>query len=415
MLTWLWDNLSSLLLAFIMAVTVWVAAVLAEDPSQTIIMSDPITLEYSGKSTELLILGEPPLFGSVTIRGPSSVAAQITGDDVHLVVDLAGLEEGDHQIEVKHRIDVRRVQISEFEPKTVRVQLEPLATSTFPIEIQTVGEPALGYRAGAITVPTERVIILGPRSAVTQVDQIYGEIDVTGRFADLEQEVQLTPLDENGELVDGIQEISPDSVAVKVTIDELVGYRAVSVLPTFKGVEQLDEAGYRFTFDVSPTVVTIFSQDLQALDALPSFIDTLPFNIATATADLERRMSLELPANVSLVGGQSVLVRVVVTAKEGFVTITRPVEFSGLAPSRFASLSPDFVDITLSGPLPTLNNLDLDDVRVFVDLLDRGLGVHHITPELIIAPTDVLAEPIFPATIEVTISLTPPPTATPSS
>jgi YbbR domain-containing protein len=415
MLSWLLDNLSSLLLAFIMAITVWVAAVLAEDPSQTITLSDPIVLNYSGLPGELLILGEPPLIGSVTIRGPSSVVSQITPEDVHLVINLTGKEEGEHLLEVEPGIDIRRVQISEFEPQTVRIQLESVATSSFPIEIQTVGEPALGYRAGQISVPTDQVILLGPRSAVTRVDRVYAELDVTGRFANLEQEVQLSPVDENGEVVQGIQEISPASITVSVAIDELVGYRAVSVLPTFAGVDELDEAGYRFTFDVTPKVVTLFSQDLQALDALASFVETLPLNIAAATTDIERRMSLALPANVSLVGGQSVLVRVVVSAKEGFVTIKKQIEVSGLAATRFAVLSPDSVDITLSGPLPTLNNLDPDDVRVFVDLLDLGLGVHQVAPELIIAPTDVLAEPIFPATIEVTITLTPPPTPTPSS
>lgn len=414
MLSWFWDNLSSLLLAFILAITVWVAAVLSRDPSQTMILSDPVALEYLGLPEELLILGEPPVFGSVTIRGPSSVVSQITSDDVHLEVDLSGREEGDHQIDVEESIDIRRVQISVFEPTIVRVQLEPVATSTYPLEIQTVGEPALGYRAGLISVPTDQVILLGPRSAITRVDRVYGELDVSGRFANLEQNVQLFPVDENGEVVLGIQEINPASVTVSVAIEELVGYRAVSVLPTFEGVDELDEAGYRFTFDVTPKVVTLFSQDLQALDALASFVETLPLDISAATGDLERRMSLELPPNVSLVGGQSVLVRVVVIAKEGFVTISRPIEVSGLAASRFASLSPDTVNITMSGPLPTLNNLDLDDVRVFVDLLDLGLGVHQVAPELIIAPTDVQAEPIFPTTIEVTIGLAPPPTPTPS-
>jgi hypothetical protein len=56
-----------------------------------------------------------------------------------------------------------------------------------------------------------------------------------------------------------------------------------------------------------------------------------------------------------------------------------------------------------------LNSLQLEDVRVIVDLLDLGPGIHQIPPQVIISQTDVENEPVFPATIEVTISTTPPP------
>jgi hypothetical protein len=42
-------------------------------------------------------------------------------------------------------------------------------------------------------------------------------------------------------------------------------------------------------------------------------------------------------------------------------------------------------------------------------LLDLGSGTHQILPQVIISPTDVENEPVFPATIQVTISTTPPP------
>jgi hypothetical protein len=51
---------------------------------------------------------------------------------------------------------------------------------------------------------------------------------------------------------------------------------------------------------------------------------------------------------------------------------------------------------------------------VIVDLFDLAIGIHPVPPLVIIAPTDVEHEPIFPSTIEVTITNSPPaPTATP--
>jgi hypothetical protein len=48
-----------------------------------------------------------------------------------------------------------------------------------------------------------------------------------------------------------------------------------------------------------------------------------------------------------------------------------------------------------------------------VDLLDLDVGVHKISPLVLIAPTDVEHEPVFPSTIEITISADPPPTPIP--
>ena len=53
----------------------------------------------------------------------------------------------------------------------------------------------------------------------------------------------------------------------------------------------------------------------------------------------------------------------------------------------------------MNGPLPTLNSLQLEDVRVIVDLLDLDVGVHLVSPLILIAPTDVEHDPVFPSTI----------------
>jgi YbbR domain-containing protein len=90
------------------------------------------------------------------------------------------------------------------------------------------------------------------------------------------------------------------------------------------------------------------------------------------------------------------------------------VEIRGLTDGLFATLSPEAVDIILNGPLPTLNSLQLEDVRVIVDLLDLDVGVHQIPAVVLIAPTDVESEPVFPSTIEITISAEPPPTPMPA-
>ena len=46
MLRWIWQNLSSLALALILGMVVWVAAILNADPTETQELASPVEIEY---------------------------------------------------------------------------------------------------------------------------------------------------------------------------------------------------------------------------------------------------------------------------------------------------------------------------------------------------------------------------------
>jgi YbbR domain-containing protein len=330
-------------------------------------------------------------------------------DSVGLRVDLTGLEEGTHNLQVEPILNLQPARVEAHQPESVTITLERAATTSVEVEVVTLGEPQLGYRTSAAGASPARTILLGAVSQVDLLASVRAEVNVTDRREDFEQEVTLVALDGAGNRLLGLQ-FDPARVLVTVQIEPRERFRLVSVVPNLEGEEALSEAGYRLTdVSVTPEVVTVFSADPEALEALPGFVLTLPFDLSGATGDLERRLSLALPAGISPVENQGVLVRVSIAPVEGTITLSRVVEIRGLAVGLFAQLSPEAVDIILTGPLPTLNSIQLEDVRVIVDLLDLGPGTHQILPQVIISPTDVENEPVFPATIQVTISNTPPP------
>ena len=413
MLRWLWRNLGSLLLAFILALAVWIVAVTNADPTETRELG-PIPIDYSGLRQSLLIVGDPPpTMGSVTVRAPLSVWEQIGLDNVRLAVNLEGLEEGTHELAVESSVDVLPAQVTEWDPGSIALTLERAATASLEIEIETVGEPQLGFRTTSVDSSPERAVILGPLSQVDRVVSVVAAVNVLERREDFEQETSLTPVDADGNIVDGI-ELDPEVAQIRVAIEPRERFRLVSVVPNFEGEQQLAEAGYRLTdVSVTPEVITVFSSDPAALQGLPGFVLTSPFNLGGATGDIERRLSLDLPQGVSIVEDQGVLVKVSILPVERTITVSRLVEVRALTDGLYPQLSPEAVDIILNGPLPTLNSLQLEDVRVILDLIDLGIGIHQVTPLVIIAPTDVEHEPIFPSTIEVTITADPPPTPVP--
>jgi hypothetical protein len=72
-------------------------------------------------------------------------------------------------------------------------------------------------------------------------------------------------------------------------------------------------------------------------------------------------------------------------------------------------VSPEIVEVILSGPLPKLESLGPDDVRVVLSLFEYPLGTHQILPE-VITPEDIESQSLIPETVQVRISETPTPT-----
>ena len=90
----------------------------------------------------------------------------------------------------------------------------------------------------------------------------------------------------------------------------------------------------------------------------------------------------------------------------------KDLESQGLGPGLIAVASPSTVDVILSGPLPTLDSLTPESVRVVLDLLNLPPGLHQVTPKVVVLPEGVTVQTVLPSTIEVLI--TGPGTTTPS-
>jgi YbbR domain-containing protein len=249
---------------------------------------------------------------------------------------------------------------------------------------------------------------------VEQVTEIWAELDISGAQTSISEEVSLIGVDQNGQIVTGIS-IEPSTVRLTQSIIQSGGFRTVVVRVETEGQPG---AGYLLTtIQVSPPTVTISSADPQQIENLPGFVSTQPLDLSELTENVEVRLSLDLPSGVVVVGeeGQSVLVFVGITAIEGTVVMPVPVEIIGLAPGLQAQISPETVDVILSGPVAILNSLTSEDVRVFADLTEYGVvGTYLVELTVEILPDRVQLDSINPTTVEVTLTILLTPIATPT-
>jgi YbbR domain-containing protein len=410
-LRWLWNNKGSLLLAFVLALTVWVAAVSADDPTIERPMDVPIPITYLSPSDEFQIVGELPQSAQLTLRAPQSVWDKISSDNLIIEIDLSHYDAGTHKITIKKPVfDLRPLQVVSIEPAEISFTLEPILTKEIAITINVLGDPAIEFDAKEASFTPETAVIRGPQSAVNLVTELRSEIEITSARQEVEGDPLLLAFDENGQVVEGV-EIEPASVHVIIPIEQSDRYRLVSVIPKIIGSPAY---GYRIKSVLTfPELVQVTSSDPDAIAVLPGFVDTEPIDISGATETIERRVFLDLPFGFTIVGNQTILVKTTIEAIESSLTFNLPIEVQGLTPDLVAEFTPETVIITLTGPLTILQDMQPEDVRVFINLVDLEEGSYVVPPEVVVPQVEVQAETI-PATIEVEISIAPPVTATPT-
>ncbi len=404
MISWFWRNLRTLFLAFIFAIAVWVSAVTAADPDEVRNFPRTIPLEIIGQDPSQIIIGNLPRQVTISLRAPRSVWDKLlaTDESVRAVIDLSGLGIGEHNIPVQIQIQERPVRILSIVPGSIDLTLEPLATRTLPVDLVLVGKPAVGFQTGQAAVQPANVIISGPESLVERAKSVNATLNIAGQRDTLESSLRLQVLDEAGKTLTGLS-LTPDNVNVNLPISQQGGYRDIAVKVVIRGQVA---GGYRLTnISVYPPVVTVFSGDPALVNAMAGYVETTPLNLNGASQNIDTRLSLVLPDQVSLVGEQTVQVQVGIAAIEGSLALSNmKVEVIGLDDGLQATISPETVDVILSGPLPLLDKLTAGDVKIVVDLTGLAVGTHQVSPIAQILLNDIHIQAINPATIEVVIA-----------
>lgn len=414
MFRWISLNYRTFLWALALAVAVWIAAVTAADPDETRQLPNPVPVEIIGQDPSLVINSDLPKEVEITLRAPQSVWNDLDADPslVHVILDLSGLSAGEHTSELQIQVDARPVQILTTTPKSVLFSLESIATKPFPVDVTLSGESSIGYQIGEAMIEPAEVIVAGAQSQVEKVARTHVSVDLDGVRENVDQTLVVEVLDANGDPVEGVT-VSPETIHVSLPVSQQGGYRDVAVKVIMAGRVA---SGYRLTdISVFPPVVTIYAADPELVNNLPGVVETAPLDLQNAKEDINTRLALNLPEGVTIVGDQTVLIQTGVSAIESSVTLDgEKVEIIGLENGLTATVSPLTVDVIVSGPLPILDTITHQDVRITVDLTNLEIGTHQVIPKIEVLISDVIVESILPNTIEVVISVAGTPTVTPT-
>ena len=404
------ENLGSAILALALAIMVWVVAVNeGNPPHEGLFPSEGLPIEVVGLPEGLVLFDQINGQVTVALRGPQSSWDDLQPGHFRAYVDLSGLKMGLHNVEVRVKCAEcaqKRVSILGVEPAQITVRLEEFKEEMVMVRVHVLDSPPLGYTVGMPTVTPQQVAVRGPKTQVDRVAEIAADIFLQGAKNAVEQQVRVFARDNQGRLVDQVT-ASPTVVTVHIPVIQQLGYKEVTVRPIMEGAVA---PGYWLSNIVlEPSTVTIRGSPSR-IEEVPGFLETEPIDVEGAQDTFVERVGLMVPEGVSLLSeDQSVRIRIEISAVLSGQTVERELLLRGLEPKLKATISPQGVQVILSGPVSELQTLELDDVQVILDLAGLGPGTHKVAPA-VIKPESLKVESVVPDVVEVIIEPVPTPT-----
>lgn len=396
--------LPTLMTALALAIIVWVSSVTASDPNQTITYETPIKLEILGQNPDLVITHQQVQGVTLTLKAPRSVHARLS-NDLSLIsanINLSGLEAGDHILTPEVIVDLRPAQVVEVSPASVELSLEKVASKSMPVSLIQTGSLPVGFQIRDTRLSQSESKLVGPESLVQTVVEVAATINVSELTSSISRTLDLKPLNDAGVVVDGVV-LSPNRVEVNIDVEQLVGYRNVFVkIVTNGSVAQ----GYHLTsIVVNPPTLTVYASDPDLIRSMPAYIETEPVNLNGAQQSFESRVGLQLPEGIVVIGDQSAMVSVGVEAIYNSTQILGvPVTAINLAGGLQAKLSPQTVDVYISGPMNLLENIGTASVHVTLDLSGLTEGTYQLSPQVELDRPELRLDSTLPGLIEVVIT-----------
>ena len=372
-----------------------------------------IPIVSTNQPTTAVLLSNLGDVTNIRYFAPTDVADRLTGSSFTATVDLstatplAGTPFSTVQVHVQAADP--RVQILDFDPQIVQVQLDPLISKTVPVKVDE-GTTPTGLQPQTPILSASSATISGPASVVSLATAAIARVVIQPSGLDVDQQVPLVAVDALNNVLSPVR-IEPQTVNVQIRVGSQQT-RTLPVNPRFGGQPN---SGFRVsTVTVNPAAITV-SGDSDVLAALTQ-IDTGTVDLTGATGDVSRVVNLVLPAGITTIGAGTVSVTVHLTPVTASQTFSVGVVLSGARDDRLYALSVDQVLATIGGSPAALAAISGQTFAVTVDVDGLAPGVHVLTPTVSL-PASLSLISLGPTTVTVTITVAPasaPPSPSPS-
>ena len=198
-------NLVLKLIALVMGFLIWLMVTNSDDPTRSLILSNvPITIVNEDSIADIGKVVEPEGSSTVTLKVTErrSVLNRLArnGSDFYVEADLENINEMNT---VPLTVNCTNPNVTwdeiSINPSALKVKLEDKMEQAFVAAVTTTGTPAQGHAVGSTEIlDGKTILIAGPESLITIINQVSAPIDVSGMSKDGTLASTLRVSDRNG-------------------------------------------------------------------------------------------------------------------------------------------------------------------------------------------------------------------------
>jgi YbbR domain-containing protein len=268
------------ILSVLLALLLWLYVNNEQNPVHSQLLT--VTLQQRGLPQNMSVSGSIPQSVSIRVQGTRSQLATLTAADFEAVLDLTGLGEGEHSVQV--RVGSPPGLQVQANPNRVAIALESIVEQQVPVTVALNGSPLKGFYVLAPVAAPQVATVKGPRSRVGAITQLGVAVDVEGVNSNIEKTLPLPAQS-------GVS-ISPASVRVTVPVTQL----PAKTVPVRTGVTGTPMPGYEvIAIMASPAEVQVTAPP-EVLAGI-KWLEAEKVNINGAAGDVQVSTAVTPPAN----------------------------------------------------------------------------------------------------------------------
>lgn len=322
--------------------------------------------------SERFVVSGVPEYVTITLEGPTStLTSSVMQRNFDLYVDLQGLEEGTHTVDIEHARVPDNLAIY-IDPKTIEVRIEERASKEFDVSVDFINRDQLpdGYELGDPEINPDKVTITSSRSVIDQIAMVKVYIDVAGLTDPIKnREVPVNVYDSQG---NGLSvRIEPASVVVSV--DVLNPSKNVPVHISSTGT--LQEGLSLISIEPEKEEVEVFATS-DILDDLEQ-ISTEDIDLSQITKSGPIEAELKLPDGTTI-ENSTITLNVELEQTRKFEEVPIGINASDGQDVTFISPDQAAAVITVLGNEKDVSALTADDIQLFIDASDLDNGEHQV-------------------------------------
>ena len=297
-------NWGSLMLAFLLSLSLWVYVTVQDNP--VIEGRFEVPIDYMNLPDNLALSDKADTV-RVRVAAPTNVMNTLASSDINAYADLSAAGEGQYTAPLRFQLP-DNVELVSADSTEVVLVINQLATRQKPVTVRYVSsEPAEGYLALEASLAPNQVVLSGSEDRLNQVEEVFITVDITDMSSNFRANLPVNVVDASGNSLLGFVTPQPALVDVLVPVVTEQPSKVVPVSVTLSGAPAEGYVISRIVVDAP--VATIFGAQ-SALDTV-DYAYTSAVNIADAKGNVTQEVTL-LNAN-GLSFDREQVYRVVVT------------------------------------------------------------------------------------------------------